>query len=154
MSDCHPTEGMSRERFQAYIDAFNRNDPAYGDYYDEDVVLVIAGKTELRGPRAIHDFYTRVKTETRRTIQVNRYLSTPEQWAYRPEIEAEFARSIARHGPFDVAHLRFADVGTFAAARVFRRLGVPVVFTLAPDPHSVLRDGAGKHRRVGTKRGD
>ena len=70
-----------------------------------------------------------------------RYLSTPEQWAYRPEIEAEFARSIARHGPFDVAHLRFADVGTFAAARVFRRLGVPVVFTLAPDPHSVLRDG-------------
>ena len=70
-----------------------------------------------------------------------RYLSTPEQWAYRPEIEAEFARSIARHGPFDVAHLRFADVGTFAAARVFHRLGVPVVFTLAPDPHSVLRDG-------------
>ena len=49
-------------------------------------------------------------------------------------------RSIARHGPFDVAHLRFADVGTFAAARVFRRLGVPVVFTLAPDPHSVLRE--------------
>ncbi len=88
MSDCHPTEGMSRERFQAYIDAFNRNDPAYGDYYDEDVVLVIAGKTELRGPRAIHDFYTRVKTETRRTIQVNRYLSTPERIAV--ELQSEF----------------------------------------------------------------
>ena len=68
------------------------------------------------------------------------YLATAEQWAYREDIEAALTRSIARHGPFDVAHLRFADVGTFAAARVFRRLGVPVVFTLAPDPHSVLRE--------------
>lgn len=88
MSNCRPPEGMSRERFQAYIDAFNRNDPAYGDYYDADVVLVIAGKTELRGPRAIHDFYTRVKTETRRTIQVNRYLSTPGRIAV--ELQSEF----------------------------------------------------------------
>ena len=68
------------------------------------------------------------------------YLTTAEQWAYRHDIEAALARSVARHGPFDVAHLRFADVGTFAAARVFRTLGVPVVFTLAPDPHSVLRE--------------
>ena len=68
------------------------------------------------------------------------YLTTGQQWAYRHEIEATLARSIARLGPFDVAHLRFADVGTFAAARVFRRLGVPVVFTLAPDPHGVLRE--------------
>jgi glycosyltransferase involved in cell wall biosynthesis len=68
------------------------------------------------------------------------YLATAEQWAYREDIEAALARSVARHGPFDVAHLRFADVGTFVAARVFRRLGVPVVFTLAPDPHSVLRE--------------
>ena len=88
MSNCRPPEGMSRARFQAYIDAFNRNDPAYGDYYDDDVVLVIAGKTELRGPRAIHDFYTRVKTETRRTIQVNRYLSTPGRIAV--ELQSEF----------------------------------------------------------------
>jgi len=68
------------------------------------------------------------------------YLPTAAQWEYRREIEEALARAVARHGPFDVAHLRFADVGTFVAARVFRRLGVPVVFTLAPDPHSVLRD--------------
>lgn len=68
------------------------------------------------------------------------YLPTAEQWAYRPEIELALGRAIARYGPFDVAHLRFADVGTFVAARVFRRLGVPVVFTLAPDPHAVLRE--------------
>lgn len=71
----------------------------------------------------------------------DRYLATAEQWSYRREIEAALTRSIARHGPFDVAHLRFADAGTFAAARVFRRLGIPVVFTLAPDPHAVLREG-------------
>ena len=69
------------------------------------------------------------------------YLPTAAQWAYRREIELALAHAVARHGPFDVAHLRFADVGTFAAARVFRRLGVPIVFTLAPDPHSVLREG-------------
>jgi glycosyltransferase involved in cell wall biosynthesis len=68
------------------------------------------------------------------------YLPTAGQWEYRREIELALTGAVARHGPFDVAHLRFADVGTFVAARVFRRLGVPVVFTLAPDPHSVLRD--------------
>jgi glycosyltransferase involved in cell wall biosynthesis len=68
------------------------------------------------------------------------YLPTAGQWEYRREIELALAQAVARYGPFDVAHLRFADVGTFAAARVFRRLGVPVVFTLAPDPHSVLRE--------------
>ncbi len=88
MNNCRPAEGMSRERFQAYIDAFNRNDHAYGDYYDENVVLVIAGNTELRGRQAIHDFYRDVKTQTRRTIQVNRYLSTPDRIAV--ELQSEF----------------------------------------------------------------
>ena len=41
-------------------------------------------------------------------------------------------------GGFDVAHLRFADAGAFAAARVCRRLGIPVAFTAAPDPHGVI----------------
>jgi glycosyltransferase involved in cell wall biosynthesis len=68
------------------------------------------------------------------------YLPTAGQWEFRRDIELALAEAVARTGPFDVAHLRFADVGTFVAARVFRRLGVPVVFTLAPDPHSVLRD--------------
>jgi len=68
------------------------------------------------------------------------YLATAVQWEHRREIERSLTHAVARHGPFDVAHLRFADVGTFAAARVFGRLGVPVVFTLAPDPHAVLRE--------------
>ena len=38
----------------------------------------------------------------------------------------------------DVLHLRMADVGSLAAAEVARELGIPVVFTLAPDPHAVI----------------
>ena len=70
---CPGKPAMSRERFQAYIDAFNRSDYSnFGDYYAEDVVLVIAGKRELRGRQAIFDFYKVVKAQTTRTIQVNR----------------------------------------------------------------------------------
>src|SRR6187455_1402899 len=43
------------------------------------------------------------------------YLPTAAQWEYRREIEEALAGAVARHGPFDVAHLRFADVGTFVA---------------------------------------
>ena len=67
------------------------------------------------------------------------YLPTSEQWPFRAQIECELLYRLQRRGGLDAAHLRFADVGTFAAARVFRRLGVPIVFTLAPDPHVVLR---------------
>jgi hypothetical protein len=88
MDNCHPAAGMTRERFDAYIDAFNRSDPAYGDYYDPDVVLIIAGRTELRGPQTIHDFYTQVKSQTRRTIQVNRFIGTPDRIAV--ELQSEF----------------------------------------------------------------
>jgi len=35
----------------------------------------------------------------------------------------------------DVMHLRMADPGSLAALNVARQLGIPVVFTLAPDPH-------------------
>jgi hypothetical protein len=89
MNTCKPVQGMSRERFTAYIDAFNRDDVAgYGDYYDEDVVLVIAGKRELRGRQSIFDFYKVVKAQTRRTIEINRYISTPDRIA--TELQSEF----------------------------------------------------------------
>jgi hypothetical protein len=80
---------MSRERFQAYIDAFNSDDySSFGDYYDEDVVLVIAGKRELRGREAIFAFYKEVKSQTQRTIQVNRFIGTSNRIAV--ELESEF----------------------------------------------------------------
>lgn len=73
----------------AYIDAFNRDDySSFGDYYAEDVVLVIAGKQELRGRQTIFDFYKVVKSQTQRTIQVNRFIGTANRIAV--ELESEF----------------------------------------------------------------
>lgn len=79
------------------------------------------------------------------TFGPDRYVSRNEMWEHRAELERGLEELLASKGPFDVMHLRFADVGTFAAARVARRFDIPVVFTLAPDPHSVIdaaqRDG-------------
>ena len=69
----------------------------------------------------------------------DRYLSTAEMWPHRREAERALEDTLRRLLPLDVVHLRFADVGTFAAARVCRRLGLPVCFTLAADPHVVIR---------------
>jgi hypothetical protein len=80
---------MSAERFATYIDAFNRDDySSFGDYYQDDVVLVIAGKTELHGRQAIFDFYRVVKSQTHRTIQVNRVITAPNRLA--AELQSEF----------------------------------------------------------------
>ena len=86
---CTPRVGMTGERFAEYIDAFNRDDyAAFGQFYDDDVVLVIAGKTELRGRTAIFDFYRVVKSQTRRTIQVNKVITAPTRLA--AELQSEF----------------------------------------------------------------
>jgi hypothetical protein len=79
----------SEADYRGYIDAFNRDDyAAFGDYYDDDVVLVIAGKRELRGRQAIFDFYRTVKAQTRRTIQVNRVIMGRDELA--AELQSEF----------------------------------------------------------------
>lgn len=49
-------------------------------------------------------------------------------------------RRVLDHRPVDLLHLRMADVGSLAAARVARRRGLPTVFTLAPDPHAVVAE--------------
>jgi glycosyltransferase involved in cell wall biosynthesis len=49
-------------------------------------------------------------------------------------------RRILDHRPVDLLHLRMADVGSLAAARIARRRGLPTVFTLAPDPHAVIAE--------------
>jgi glycosyltransferase involved in cell wall biosynthesis len=60
-------------------------------------------------------------------------------WEYRVQIERALTESITSE-PIDVAHLRYADAGTFAAARALRRAGVATVFTVAPDPHALIAD--------------
>ncbi len=49
-------------------------------------------------------------------------------------------RRILDHRPPTLLHLRMADVGSLAAARIARRRGLPIVFTLAPDPHAVIAE--------------
>ena len=80
---------FSAEEFSAYMDAFNNDDyAAFGDHYTEDVKLVIAGDRALSGRQAIFDFYKTVKSQTRRTIQINRLVTTPGLFA--AELQSEF----------------------------------------------------------------
>ena len=66
------------------------------------------------------------------------YLPAPAMWEHRLELERALDTALSDLGGVDVAHLRFADAGAFAAARVCARLGIPVAFTAAPDPHAVI----------------
>ena len=59
-------------------------------------------------------------------------------WEHRLAVERGMRRVFLAGARPDVVHLRMADVGTLAAGRVARQLGIPVVFTAAPDPHVVL----------------
>jgi glycosyltransferase involved in cell wall biosynthesis len=47
-------------------------------------------------------------------------------------------RRLLRAHRVDVLHLRMAEVGSLAAGEAAADLGVPVVFTLAPDPHAAI----------------
>jgi glycosyltransferase involved in cell wall biosynthesis len=65
-------------------------------------------------------------------------VAVSDMWRHRAQIERAVGALLAEHGRIDVAHLRYADAGTFAAARALRRAGVRVAFTLAPDPHALI----------------
>ncbi len=49
-------------------------------------------------------------------------------------------RRILAHRRSTLVHLRMADVGSVAAARLARRQRLPIVFTMAPDPHAVIAE--------------
>ncbi len=68
-----------------------------------------------------------------------------DEWPARVAAERGIRRAFASHGRPDVLHLRMADVGTLAAADVAAAMGIPTVFSLAPDPHAVIaaREAAG-----------
>jgi ketosteroid isomerase-like protein len=80
---------MSKERFAAYIDALNNENYAASiDYYNDDIVLVTAGKKELRGRQAILDFYECAKPLTQCTIQINRIITSGNLLA--AELQSKF----------------------------------------------------------------
>lgn len=67
-------------------------------------------------------------------------LDAARMWSHRVAIERGLERLLERVGDVDAVHLRFADAGTLAAWRVCNRAGIPVFFSLAPDPHIVIRE--------------
>jgi glycosyltransferase involved in cell wall biosynthesis len=82
------------------------------------------------------------------TVSGHAYASVPllsgpvassDAWQLRIAAERGIRRVLRAAGSIDVLHLRMADVGSLAAANVARDLGIPVVFTVAPDPHAVIR---------------
>lgn len=80
---------MTEERFVTYVDDFNNDDfSAFGNFYNDDVVLVIVGKKELRGRQAIFDFYRLNKAQAKRTLQINRVITSGNRLA--AELESEF----------------------------------------------------------------
>jgi glycosyltransferase involved in cell wall biosynthesis len=56
-------------------------------------------------------------------------------WPSLVAAERGIRAALLASGTPDVLHLRMADPGSLAAARVARELGIPTIFTLAPDPH-------------------
>lgn len=64
---------------------------------------------------------------------------TPDEiWEHIPAIKRGIRRALRIAGPVDVLHLRMADAGTVAGADVAKVLGVPICFSVAPDPHNVI----------------
>ncbi|WP_122262970.1 glycosyltransferase family 4 protein [Ornithinimicrobium cerasi] len=71
-------------------------------------------------------------------------------WTLRAAALAGIRTQLAAATPVDVLHVRMADVGSWAAAQVAREHGIPLVLTLAPDPHALLaaREASGELTRA------
>ena len=61
-----------------------------------------------------------------------------DAWPRRIAAQRGIRRVLRAAGTVDAIHLRMADIGTLAATTVARELEIPVVFTVAPDPHGVI----------------
>ena len=61
-----------------------------------------------------------------------------EVWEHLPAIKRGIQRALRIAGPVDVLHLRMADPGTLAGAEVAKASGIPICFSVAPDPHNVV----------------
>ncbi|NMM16824.1 MAG: glycosyltransferase family 1 protein, partial [Cellulomonas sp.] len=65
-------------------------------------------------------------------------VASVDAWSHRIAAQRGIRRVLRAAGQVDVIHLRMADVGSLAAATVARERDLPVVFTVAPDPHAAI----------------
>ena len=112
---------------------------ALGRREDVEQSLVIARARDV--PQAADEPLGPDAAITRLPFGPTEEVPVSAMWEYRVQVEQALATALATSGPIDVAHLRYADAGTFAAARALRRAGVRIVFTLAPDPHALIAEG-------------
>ncbi len=77
-------------------------------------------------------------------------VSSSVAWPQRVAARRGIRRILRAAGDVDLLHLRMAEVGSLAASDVARELDIPVVFTVAPDPHAVIQsmDSAGALTRT------
>ena len=79
-------------------------------------------------------------------------VTTAGSWPLRVATRRALRRILSR-AHVDVLHLRMADVGSWAGAEAARDLGIPVVLTLAPDPHASVAareaDGSLSRENIG-----
>ncbi|THG31079.1 glycosyltransferase [Naasia lichenicola] len=94
------------------------------------VASALASVVEISGAQTGHD-YGRVPLLTDP-------VASAAAWPLRVAARRGIRRILRAAGGVDALHLRMADVGSLAAADVARELDIPVIFTVAPDPHAVI----------------
>ncbi|HYO19092.1 MAG TPA: glycosyltransferase, partial [Dermatophilaceae bacterium] len=81
-------------------------------------------------------------TEVGHTFAPVPFLGAPvpavDAWPRRIAAQRGIRRALRAAGPIHALHLRMADVGSLAAGVVARERGIPIVFTVAPDPHAAI----------------
>ncbi|RYV50085.1 glycosyltransferase [Pengzhenrongella frigida] len=65
-------------------------------------------------------------------------VASVDAWPQRVAAQRGIRRVLRAAGPVDAIHLRMADVGSLAAATVARERDLPILFTVAPDPHAAI----------------
>jgi hypothetical protein len=111
------TSAEARAWFQAYIDAFNRDDFAgFSAYYHPDVRFEGAAAT-LDGAAAIVDFYRGVKQKLVETLTVRQFIAALDKGRMAVELETEL-----------VAKEDWPDFPTGAFAKGDRRVTLNFIF--------------------------
>ncbi|VXC08183.1 glycosyltransferase [Frigoribacterium sp. 9N] len=112
---------------------------ALGDCRVERVVTLSRGSADA-AVESVHDLATRASGHVYgRVPLLSDPVSSATAWPLRVAARRGIRRVLRAAGGVDLLHLRMADVGSLAAADVARELDIPVVFTVAPDPHAVIQ---------------
>jgi hypothetical protein len=73
---------MTREDFESYLDAFNRDDfEGFSRFYAEDVEFNLGDRKQIIGRQGIVDFYTGVKQHIREELTIIDLVITPTRIA-------------------------------------------------------------------------